>query len=472
VHGGRIVAELGRADSEVVVAVRPDAQPRLGAVLGRRRGVVHRHGHPAAHEPVVTLGRRVAGGQGLLDQVETLVEPVAAVLNVLRIFAYGNHRVAGANGVAAAELEWIQVQRAGKLVHRRFDGEDRLAEPVAAHGAGRREVGVNRVCVELLVGAPVDGQRRAAGGVQRLAPVVAVGAGVGDDPHLERRQCAVASRPGLDPHPHRMATRAANELFFARELELDGPAGLQRGQRAEVFGQDLLLAAEAAADALAEHPDVDRVETQQVAKLFPRDERRLGTRPHVQPLVIVEPRDRLVRLEVGVLYPVGRVLGLVDDVGLGEAGPDVAEASVQVEQDVALGMADERVRRLLVVDHRRSGLHRLLGVEDRREHLVVDLDAAAAFLRGGLAVGRHGRHALPDEPHDVVQHVGIVGIDEVVVVDGGGIQAPGTSSQVKTSWTPGVAKAPSLRMATMRAWACGDLSSFRCSRPSTSVSRV
>jgi hypothetical protein len=77
------------------------------------------------------------------------------------------------------------------------------------------------------------------------------------------------------------------------------------------------------------------------------------------------------------------------------------------------------------VDYRCSGLHRLLHVEDRREHLVVDLDAAAAFFGSSLAIGHHGRHPLPDEPHNVVEHVCIVGIDKVVVVDGGGIQAPG-----------------------------------------------
>src|SRR5918911_1463051 len=150
-----------------------------------------------------------------------------------------------------------------------------------------------------------------------------------------------------------MATHGPNELFFARELELDGPAGLQGGQSADVFGQHLLLAAEAAADALAKHPDVDRVEAKQVAELRPRYKGRLTAGAHVQPLLLVEPGDRLVRLEVDVLDPVGLVLGLVDDIGLGEASLDVTYAPVHLEKYVASVLTAERVHvALLVVDHR------------------------------------------------------------------------------------------------------------------------
>src|SRR3712207_9489781 len=77
------------------------------------------------------------------------------------------------HGVAAPKLDRVHVQGAGKLVHRGFDGVDRLGEPVAADRAGRREVRVDRVPVDLLVRAPVDRDRLAAGVVERLAGVVA-----------------------------------------------------------------------------------------------------------------------------------------------------------------------------------------------------------------------------------------------------------------------------------------------------------
>ena len=48
----------------------------------------------------------------------------------------------------------------------------------------------------------------------------------------------------------------------------------------------------------------------------------------------------------------------------------------------------------------------------------------------------------------------------------------GTSSQVYTRCTPGTASAADLSIETMRAWACGECSTFRCSMPSISVSIV
>ena len=141
----------------------------------------------------------------------------------------------------------------------------------------------------------------------------------------------------------------------------------------------------------------------------------------VQPLVLVDPGDRAVRLQVRVLAAVRRVGPLVDDVRLGEASLDVADTAVDVDQDVALRVADEGVL-APVVDHRRAGPHRLLGVEDGRQDLVLDRDLAAPFLGGGLGLGHHGGHPLPDEADDVVEHVGVVGIDAEVLVDGGGVE--------------------------------------------------
>ena len=68
--------------------------------------------------------------------------------------------------------------------------------------------------------------------------------------------------------------------------------------------------------------------------------------------------------------------------------------------------------------------HRLLRVEDRGQHLVVDLDLAAALLGGAHRVGQHGDHSLADETHDVVEHVGVVGVDQVVGVDRGAVPLP------------------------------------------------
>jgi hypothetical protein len=63
--------------------------------------------------------------------------------------------------------------------------------------------------------------------------------------------------------------------------------------------------------------------------------------------------------------------------------------------------------------------HRLLWVENRRENVVFDNDLAAPLLGGGDRVGHHGHHALAGEPHDIVEDVGVVGVDQMIAVDGG-----------------------------------------------------
>ena len=105
------------------------------------------------------------------------------------------------------------------------------------------------------------------------------------------------------------------------------------------------------------------------------------------------------------------------DVGLGESGLDVADLTVELEQDVVHGILDERV--VGAVQLRRAVGHRLLRVEHRGQHLVLDDDLAAALLGGADGVGEHGHHPLADEAHDVVEDVRVVGIDEVVGVDRG-----------------------------------------------------
>ena len=81
------------------------------------------------------------------------------------------------------------------------------------------------------------------------------------------------------------------------------------------------------------------------------------------------------------------------------------------------GIADERVVR--AVQLRGAVGHRFLRVEHRGQHLVLDDDSAAALLGGSDRVGEHGDHPLADEAHDVVEDVGVVGVDEVVGVDRG-----------------------------------------------------
>ncbi len=64
----------------------------------------------------------------------------------------------------------------------------------------------------------------------------------------------------------------------------------------------------------------------------------------------------------------------------------------------------------------RPGAIAASGIEHRGKQLVLDLEQATSLFRGALGFGHDGRHPLADEADDIVEDVGIVGIDEVILV--------------------------------------------------------
>ena len=105
-------------------------------------------------------------------------------------------------------------------------------------------------------------------------------------------------------------------------------------------------------------------------------------------------------------------------VGLGEAGRDAADLAVDFDIDVAARGA------ALVVQDRRVRLHGGFRVEHGRQHLVLDLERPAAVLGRALGLGDDGGNALADEAHHVVEDVGVVGIDEMILVRRGAVESP------------------------------------------------
>src|SRR5712691_1470261 len=160
--------------------------------------------------------------------------------------------------------------------------------------------------------------------------MVTVGAGVGHDTYLYRRQRPIAPRSNLDVNTHRMAGRRTDELLFAGELELDRATGLQGGSRTDVFGQHFLFAPKATADALAKYMNAVRVEAEEVAELLFGDVRRLRTSADMQPVLRVEPRNRTMSLEVRVLDTMRVIGAFVDGIRFGKAGRDVAHTAVNL----------------------------------------------------------------------------------------------------------------------------------------------
>ena len=191
--------------------------------------------------------------------------------------------------------------------------------------------------------------------------MAAIGAGVGHDADLERGQRPILLGAELHMRGHRVARGGADELLLARELPHHRAADLQRGERAEILGDHLLLAAEAAADALGEHMDLAVVQPEQITELLLGDERRLRARAHMQAAVLAPPGERAVRLEMHVLHARGGVGHLMDGVGFLEAVLDAAELAMNVDIDIVpKGHA-------LFVQDRRARLHGNFRIEHGRQ---------------------------------------------------------------------------------------------------------
>ncbi len=182
----------------------------------------------------------------------------------------------------------------------------------------------------------------------------------------------------FDTHPEpedlRVPGARHEELLVARVLQLDGPVRGEGERGADVLDHHFLLAAEAAADPRLDHAHPAHRDLQDHRHLAAHVERDLGAGADHQPVVGVEPADDDMRLDGGVLLPRRPVFTLQDQVRLLEPLRDVAQLPVDVARQVPGGVLDAgRVR--LVVDHGGAAVHRVLHVEHRGQHLVLDLDA-------------------------------------------------------------------------------------------------
>ena len=110
----------------------------------------------------------------------------------------------------------------------------------------------------------------------------------------------------LDGDRHRVPGGRRGELLLAGELQLDRAPGAQHGEGDDVLGEHLLLAAEAAADPLGDHPDPVLLKPEHPAQRVAGEERHLRRRPQHEPAARVEPADRGVRLQRDVLHPLAR----------------------------------------------------------------------------------------------------------------------------------------------------------------------
>ena len=221
-----------------------------------------------------------------------------------------------------------------------------------------------------------------------------VAAGVRDDLGVQRHELAVLGGARLVAHHVRVPLGVREDRLLARVGQAHRPLGPVREQRQVGLHGDVLFAAEPAAEHGGDHPHAVVREPHDVGDVAEvLDDLRGGA--DGEHAVLVDPGRAGLGLEVHVVAEGHAVLALDDDVGLREAGVDVALAHLVGADDVAV----------LLADAVGVGLERLERVEHARLRVVDDLDGARGLLGLGERLGGDQRHALAHVAHLLVgQH--------------------------------------------------------------------
>ncbi len=291
-------------------------------------------------------------------------------ISIVRKLCAGEHLRSRLGGVLQPQFQRVHADLPGQNVEHAFyrKGPDRRARRTI--GRNLWAVGYDVVADRARVRDVVGRKRAHARAHERRARKCA---SLQLEEPLGRSDRAVAF--DADLHRHRRSRRRARspEHVLATHHDLDGKAGFTRQRDGNRFDVDHRLAAESAADLRRIDAQVADFHAEQLRRVRAYDEMPLACAPELALAVGIESGHAALRLDIGLMHWCSLERHFDDLVGRCEAGFQVAE-----REYVALRDVRRRRRRLDAPgDHvreqqRRIRLHRLIDVDDVRQHLVVD----------------------------------------------------------------------------------------------------
>ncbi len=377
----RSLSHVRGAGQDRRAPVVQEADDRVGRAGGRRRLDADRDPAPAP------LGQRVAPADPVGRPAHGLL-PVAVGRRITRA---ADDLLAPASQVSEPNLEPVDAQPSGRLVHLGFECPRHLRRAEAAQRRGRRRIGEQGADVDARVGHPVW----PAGQVAALR----------DDPMADIGVCAEHS---VDLDVLEGDRPVVHESTADRDLEGRGADGLERllegqheahrsagakrqdGEQRLVLG--VLLAAEPAAGIRREDPDAREGQVDGVRD-EPLQHVRMLDRAPDRDAAAVRRCHEAVRLDREVRGGCGGV-PLLDDV-IGVSGRHVTPAEPPLGQGVRVTERIVRGTQLRLADEGRLTVAGRRDREHRRQLLVLDPDEPGGLPRGVECLGQHGSHRLP-----------------------------------------------------------------------------
>jgi hypothetical protein len=300
------------------------------------------------------------------------------------------------NEILLAQRDAIGAELARHVLDQPLDDVDRLGPAGAAIRRGRGLVreghGQMRIARRNIVDA--DHRAEAAEGREQIAVGGEIGADIADEPRAQAEEFMILIERQLGLGDDVAAMLVGEQHLAALAAPFDRAAELARRHQGQAM-LDILpaLGAEAATDIAGDDAnlrfrDLEHIAGQHVANAM----RVLHIGMQGEALVIrIVSADRTARLHILRMDAADDVFALDDMRGARES---------RVGRGLVAGLEDMAdVVGVLVPDARRAGLHRVLGIDDRGQLLVIDLDQLGRVFRRGQTLGDHHRHRIADKAH-------------------------------------------------------------------------
>ena len=320
------------------------------------------------------------------------------------------------------------MQHVGELVDGALHGKLALGGTVAAIRAAAVGIGVDGVPAKAArLHMVVDGQALVARQADRRGGVLAVRAGVGQRMQVDGRDGAVVHGAQLNGHLHLVTRVARGDGLLAGVAAIARTASLLGHERHEDLAAARLLGAKAAADARLNDLHLRLRNVERLRDHAAHVEGHLRRGGHRDAAERVGRRKGAEGLHGRGLRGLAGVGAGEDDVALGEGLVQIAiiagTAAHQVARDIA-ALREHKGHVALGVNH--DVVIECLGkVEQRFEHLVVDLDELERLVGGLLGLGSDNRHLLVLIAHKVLEDQTVVGTRLRIALAGNGKAALG-----------------------------------------------
>ena len=338
------------------------------------------------------------------------------------------HDLALAHDVLKAQVGGVHVQHVGELVDGTLHGKLALGGTVAAIRAAAVGVGVDGVPPKAArLHMVVDGQALMARKADRRGGVLAVRARVGQRVQVDGRDGAVVHGAQLNGHLHLVARVTRGDSLLAGVAAVARTASLLGHERNEDLAAARLLGAKAAADARFNDLHLRLRNVERLRDHAAHVEGHLRGGGHRDAAERIGHRKGAEGLHGRGLRGLAGVGTGEDDVALGERLVQIAiiagTAAHQVASNVA-ALREHKGHVALGVDH--DVVIECLGkVEQRLEHLIVDLDELERLVGGLLGLGGDDRHLLVLIAHEVLEDQAVVGTRLRIALAGDGKAALG-----------------------------------------------